>query len=313
MQALSKYKPRTDLDLSKIQNAGMLALIAGIILATSPIIQTSYMLFAPAVLGLVRYIAWKFMALGAVLLIGHVLYIFITGKINQSAVEKLLQAKPESVSQVAAKSNIATVSKTVSKPEVVTAVKPVTPLTPTLDTLWHKQIFTDIEWRRFEAVCERLFAQSGFKTKSQPHGGFGGVDMWLYAGNTALTDKPVSMAQVKHYHTKLIDLNSVRQLSGAMLSHKMSHGIFVTTTSFTPEALQFANEHNIQTLDGDKILSLIHTRSPAMQQELLDVAFEGEYSVPTCARCGIKLVKKTTYWDCSNAPRCSTKIYVDAA
>ena len=28
--------------------------------------------------------------------------------------------------------------------------------------VWSAAVFADIEWRRFEAVCEALFAQAGF-------------------------------------------------------------------------------------------------------------------------------------------------------
>jgi restriction system protein len=48
-------------------------------------------------------------------------------------------------------------------------------------TRWSAAVFDQIEWRRFEAVVERLFQQAGFKTKSQSHGADGGVDVWLYS------------------------------------------------------------------------------------------------------------------------------------
>lgn len=47
--------------------------------------------------------------------------------------------------------------------------------------VWTRDVFLQIEWRRFEAVIEALFAQAGFETKAQTHGADSGVDVWLYA------------------------------------------------------------------------------------------------------------------------------------
>lgn len=59
---------------------------------------------------------------------------------------------------------------------------------------WNAAVFDHIEWRRFEAVCEALFAQSGMRSESQSHGADGGVDIWLYSQHS---DKPV-FVQCKH-------------------------------------------------------------------------------------------------------------------
>ncbi|WP_370868866.1 restriction endonuclease [Polaromonas sp.] len=32
-------------------------------------------------------------------------------------------------------------------------------------------------------MCEALFAQAGFETRSQSHGADGGVDIWLHSAN----------------------------------------------------------------------------------------------------------------------------------
>ena len=50
---------------------------------------------------------------------------------------------------------------------------------------WSQQVFDDIEWRRFEAVCEKLFGQAGFDARTQSHGADGGVDIWLHSKHAA--------------------------------------------------------------------------------------------------------------------------------
>ena len=64
---------------------------------------------------------------------------------------------------------------------------------------WSAAVFEAIEWRRFEAVCEGLFAQAGFQTRAQSHGADGGVDIWLYSQHAPW---PVSVVQCKHWRGK---------------------------------------------------------------------------------------------------------------
>lgn len=176
---------------------------------------------------------------------------------------------------------------------------------------WSKEVFAIIEWRRFEALCELLFAQAGFETKAQSHGADGGIDIWLYSKN--FPDGPVSVVQCKHWTTKTVKVNDVRALLGSMTDKKVKRGIFATTSTFTHDAKQFASDNGIQLLDCSGLLDLIATRSPEQQQALLAEATRGEFWIPTCASCGIKLVRRVRkagggFWGCANYPRCRTII-----
>ncbi|HEX9171356.1 MAG TPA: topoisomerase DNA-binding C4 zinc finger domain-containing protein, partial [Telluria sp.] len=48
------------------------------------------------------------------------------------------------------------------------------------------------------------------------------------------------------------------------------------------------------------------------QQALLRFAFEGDYTTPTCASCGVKMVardsKRGAFWGCQHYPRCKTTL-----
>ena len=105
-------------------------------------------------------------------------------------------------------------------------------------------------------------------------------------------------------------VRELREFYGVMTSHKLKRGTFATTSTYTPEALAFARANSIHTLDGAGLLQLISRRTPAQQQELLQVAYEGEYWRPTCASCGTKMVERSRssdgglFWGCTNYPRC---------
>lgn len=180
---------------------------------------------------------------------------------------------------------------------------------------WSRDVFELIEWRRFEAVVEALFAQAGFETRSQPHGADGGVDIWLYAANHAEGDAPVGIVRCTQWTRQKVGVNDVRELCGVMAQHSIARGQFVTTSDFSAEAREFAAGNGIGLHDVDGLLQLIASREPGQQQALLRVAFEGDWWRPTCASCGIKLVERTAreggraFWGCENDPRgCRTKM-----
>jgi restriction system protein len=183
-------------------------------------------------------------------------------------------------------------------------------------TNWSHAVFAAIEWRRFEAVCEKLFGQAGFETRSQSHGADGGVDIWLHSRNA---EGPVAVVQCKHWQGKAVGVKELREFFGVMASHKLARGTYATTSTYTADAQQFAKGNGINALDGKGLLALIVKSTPEQQQALLDVAYEGEYWRPTCASCGIKLVERTPangsarFWGCSNYPRCKSRLPMVAA
>ena len=111
----------------------------------------------------------------------------------------------------------------------------------------------------------------------------------------------------------------MREFFGVLASHKLTGGIYATTSSYTADARQFANDNGINALDGKALLALIAKRTTKQQQDLLDVAYEGDYARPTCASCGIKLVERQPaeggpkFWGCSNFPRCKLTLPMRAA
>jgi restriction system protein len=174
-------------------------------------------------------------------------------------------------------------------------------------TTWSREVFAAIEWRRFEAVCEALFAQAGFQTDSHSHGPDGGVDIWLHSRHA---DRAVSVVQCKHWRSRPVGVKEVREFFGVMASHGLKRGTYATSSTFTPDALAFAKGNGIHTLDGEGLLALIAQRTPEQQQALLAVAHEGEYWRPTCASCGLKMVERkpreggAAFWGCPRFPAC---------
>ena len=155
-------------------------------------------------------------------------------------------------------------------------------------TEWSARVFEDIEWRRFEALCASLF------------------------------EGTAAVVQCKHWLDKPVGIEEMREFHGVMASHNAQRGTFATPSTFTEEARRFAKDNGISALDGQGLLALISTRTPAQQQSLLAIVYEGEYWRPTCANCGVKMVERSargesrSFWGCVHFPRCRFTLPVRA-
>jgi restriction system protein len=184
-------------------------------------------------------------------------------------------------------------------------------------TSWGPDVLHIIEWRRFEAVVEALFHQVGFDTKSQAHGADGGVDVWLFSRQHP--GVPAGLVQCKHWSSKPVGVDKIRELRGVMAAKKVERGIFATTATFSADARQFGRENGIDLLDIDRLLAFIAKRPPEQQRALLDVALEGDYWRPTCVNCGTKMVERASrrdgsaFWGCPKFPGCRTTLPMRAA
>jgi restriction system protein len=142
------------------------------------------------------------------------------------------------------------------------------------------------------------------------------VDIWLYSPHAT---GPVAVAQCKHWRGKLVGVKQMREFYGVMTANQMVRGTFVTSSTFTHDAQQFAQANGINALDINRLLALIYTRTADQQKILLATAYEGEYWRPTCASCGIKMMSRSPtkggakFWGCRNYPRCRAYLPMTSA
>lgn len=137
---------------------------------------------------------------------------------------------------------------------------------------WSLDVFAAIDAQRFAAVCETWFSWAGFDTRCDAQRNHEGVDIWLHA---AKMPGPVAIVRCKHVQDKPVSLREMQEFQGLVATCKSAHGTFTTTSTYTPEALQFAREHDIEAVDGKALLRRIMTRTRQSQQALLAVAVNG--------------------------------------
>lgn len=173
---------------------------------------------------------------------------------------------------------------------------------------WCVEALRSLEWKRFELLCAKYYEAVGFKSETIRCGADGGIDVKLFKHDST---QPLAIVQCKAWNTRLVGVKEVRELLGVMASEKISRGVFLTTGSYSKDAVAFGGANPMQLLDGADFVKKIQELSAASKTELLKFAFEGDYATPTCASCGVKMIKRDskrgTFWGCRNYPRCKSK------
>lgn len=335
-----RHRGRRDGARSQLVETGFLSLVAAGALWLGSLVLGGSPVLAP-VAGALRSIVWLPLTVGVVLLGIHFLVQRKAGSsinagdepaarptrkpfaamrsvpVNSPAQRPSRHPKPTNLRDTRFGHNPDKPSTKISgKPSPVETVRSVEAETvPYKQARWSPEVFASIEWRRFEAVVEALFAQAGFETRSQSHGADGGVDVWLYSKNA---EGPVSVVQCKHWRGQAITVKEMREFLGVMVSKGVRRGTYATTSRYTADALEFAKAHGINAQDGNGLLQLIAQRTTEQQTQLLEVAYEGEYWKPTCASCGVKMRERTSgkdskrFWGCGNYPRCKRTLPMKA-
>jgi len=180
---------------------------------------------------------------------------------------------------------------------------------------WSAELLGALEWKRFEEVCAGLFERLGFTTKLATCGADGGIDIHLY---WPPSDQPVAIVQCKAW-TKQVGVKVIRELRGVMTSERAAKGIFVTTSTFSDDAIAFAKGNKIALMDGAEVLKSILKLPEEKQTSLLGLATAGDYTTPTCPSCGIKMMSRKPkaggrpFWGCLNFPDCRTILNMPGA
>ncbi len=177
---------------------------------------------------------------------------------------------------------------------------------------WSLPLLRSLEWKRFEMVCAEYFRLLGKRVETVSHGADGGIDARVYAKDSNVMKFAI---QCKAWDG-MVGIKPIRELFGVMAHESAGKGIFMATSGFTAEARQFAAEHKdkLFLIDGEKFLSMLAKLPEEKRKKLLEFATEGDYTTPTCASCGTKMVRRTgkggAFWGCANYPGCRTTMFL---
>jgi restriction system protein len=104
------------------------------------------------------------------------------------------------------------------------------------------------------ASWERELSAHGGEVKVTQASRDGGVDAVAFDPDPIRGGKII--IQAKRY-TNTVDVSSVRDLYGTVMSEGATKGVLVTTSSFGPDAHRFAKDKPITLMDGNNLLFLL--------------------------------------------------------
>lgn len=188
----------------------------------------------------------------------------------------------------------------------------------------------ELSWRDFERLVGEAFRRQGYRVTERGGGGAdGGVDLELRTKDKTL------LAQCKRWKTWTVGVQAVRELYGVAAGEKAHGAIFVTSGSYTPDAIDFARDKPIKLIDGRELvwmLGLVKAASAPRTTETGQQPEAPKHASGTplpelppartsdavsigepCPRCGSSMVRRTTrksrnagsqFWGCSRYPAC---------
>lgn len=174
---------------------------------------------------------------------------------------------------------------------------------------WSVKLIQDLEWKRFEELSVAYYLEKGIKAETTQLGADGGIDIKLYQDDTG---KPTAIIQCKSWASQ-VGVKPIREFLGVMTHEKIAKGFYMTSSSYTNEAIEIAKSNQITLINGEMLLMMIQRLSLTSQEKLLALATSGDYKTPTCPSCGIKMVKRPSakgdFWGCLNYPKgCRQKL-----
>lgn len=160
-----------------------------------------------------------------------------------------------------------------------------------------------LSWQDFERLVGEAYRRQGFVVEevggSAPDGG---IDLLLHRGGTK------TLVQCKRWKTAQIGVSLIREFYGVTVAEKAERGVFVTTGTYTADALAFARGKPLDLVDGAALAQLVQgLRSGVPKQAVMRPASL------VCPKCGGEMVERLakrganagkTFWGCRRYPQC---------
>lgn len=190
------------------------------------------------------------------------------------------------------------------------------PIKPTNErnTKWDKTFLQSLEWKRYEEVCMEYLRIKNCAADVTCTGADGGIDIKIADKNGNM----LAIGQCKAWN-KPIGVSLIRELYGVKASEQIKHGIFLTTSIYSQEAIEFAKNKALLLIDGDVFVKLINDLDEINKQRIDQIATEGDYTTPTCVHCNVKMIKRiatkgkdegNAFWGCINYPKCRKTMFI---
>ena len=128
-------------------------------------------------------------------------------------------------------------------------------------------IIKNITPEQFERLCGKLFEGAGYEdvkiTQLSRDGGYDGQAFYLLG----LTRMKV-VFESKRYSDGKIDERKIRQLEQVKTDEKAEKAVCITTSPFTKDAKNRANEYGMELIDGERLIELLKKYHIGFEQQI---------------------------------------------
>lgn len=182
--------------------------------------------------------------------------------------------------------------------------RPTAPVRTRLDA----GLLDELDWLLFEKLTAEYFRAEGFRADLTKMGADGGVDIYLHRDDNP---RPFACVQCKAWGSQQIGVKTVRELFGVMVAAGINEGYCVGIGEFSADARAFAEGNNLHLISGELLIARFNRLPEPERVRILGHITQGDYTTPSCAKCGTKLVKKELggrmQWCCPLFPKCRPK------
>lgn len=151
----------------------------------------------------------------------------------------------------------------------------------------------------FENLCQGLLQKAGFDVETTKASGDGGIDLIAHNRQSFFSGKYI--VQCKRYAGSVGE-PIIRDLYGVVMAERANKGILITTGYFTASATAFAQDKNIELIDGTKLQELLSIHQGADLTEAKQFFYEDK---------NFDLDKYLFYKDIVSQKDCSEEIAYD--
>ena len=146
------------------------------------------------------------------------------------------------------------------------------------------QSIRDLSWQDFERYVGEAYRRKGYTVEETGPGADGGIDLIARKNGETL------LVQCKRYTKKKVSVTIARELFGLVHAHGATSGVLVTSGAFTPDALAFAEQTQLELVDGEGLVRLI--QDVPRHVDVPDT-HASPTETPSCPRCQSPMVKRT--------------------
>ncbi len=151
---------------------------------------------------------------------------------------------------------------------------------------WDADLLLRLDWKRFQDLVRVLVTKAGYRVRPLLVGEAGVCLMSLVNGSRR---RPEALLGCAPWNQPVVSGRLLAGFHQEVVNRGFPRGTFFTPGRFHSDAADFAGVRPIERVDARDFVAVLARLSAAEAEHLLKLTTAGEFGVPTCPACSIKL------------------------